>query len=250
VSRVHARRADADRVPAAARCARRAWRAMGLGLALMVWACNPRDEAPAPQPVYPAGTVLAVDGVPVSGAEVDRWAAVTRAIEPDKVQAHWRRLALANIVLPLRTSESLDPEGRRAAFAHAERLRGLATEVGRIPDDADVHDIAVGNWAQVGLIDWEVARALAVGAWSDVYETPGGWAFLRLLEEPDVAPEADLGSQATLRFERVHVFYLAPEGLRTLIDEALRTLPIEVVDPEWEPFVPPVYLQHAVQRTP
>ncbi len=245
-----ARRLIADRAPAGARCASRAWRATGLCLALIVWACTPWDEVPATPPVYPAGTVLAVDGVPVSKAEVDRWAAVTRAIEPDKVQAHWRRLALSNIVLPLRTSESLDPEGRRAAFAHAERLRGLATELGRIPDDADVHDIAVGNWAQVGLIDWEVARALAVGAWSDVYETPGGWAFLRLLEQPDVAPEADLGSQAALRFERVHVFYLAPEGLRTLIEDALRKLPIEVVDPEWEPLVPPIYLQKAVQRTP
>lgn len=225
-------------------------RATGVCLALLAWACERTAEAPAPPPVYPAGTVLAVDGVPVSQAEVDRWAAVTAAIEPDKVQAHWRRLALANVVLPLRTSESLDPEGRRAAFAHAQRLRGLATELDRIPDDAEVHDVGFGTWAQVGLVDWEVARGLEVGEWSDVYETPGGWAFLRLLERPDVAPEADLGSQAVLRFERVHVFYLAPEGLRTLVDEALRSLPIEIVDPAWEPLVPPIYLQHTVQRTP
>lgn len=222
-----------------------------LGLSLLGLACDGRPEAPPPAPAdYPAGTVLAVDGVPVSQAEVDRWAAVTALIEPDKVEAHWRRLALANIVLPLRTSESLDPDGRRAAFAHAERLRGLAVELGRIPDDAEVHDIGVGTWHQVGLIDWEVARGLEVGAWSDVYETPGGWAFLRLLEPPDVPLGAAPGSYAALRFERVHVFYLAPEGLRTLVDDALRKLPIEIVAPEWEPLVPPIYMQNTVQRTP
>jgi hypothetical protein len=219
-------------------------------LALLAPGCDPPAEPPSIAPDHPAGTVLTVDGVPVTQAEVDRWAAVTAMIEPDKVQAHWRRLALANIVLPLRTAESLDPEGRRAAFEQAERLRGLAVELDRIPEVAEVHDIGTGTWKQVGLIDWEVARGLAVGEWSDVYETPGGWAYLRLLERPDGPPGEALGPHAELRFERVHVFYLAPEGLRTLVDDALRKLPIEVVDPEWEALVPPIFLQHAVQRTP
>jgi len=225
--------------------------AAALALSLLAAGCDVQ-QAPAPSvpKVYPAGTVVAVDGVAVAASEVDRWAAVTALLEPDKVHAHWRRLALSNIVLPLRASEALDPEGRRAAFADAGRLRGLAVELDRIPDDAAVRDVAEGTWNQVGLIDWDVARGLAVGEWSEVYETPGGWAFLRLLERPEVAPGEALGPHAALRFERVHVFYLAPEGLRTLVDDALRQLPVEVVEPDWEPLVPPLFLQHAVRRTP
>jgi hypothetical protein len=220
-----------------------------LGCALLAVACDTREAPPAPPRVYPAGTVAAVDGVPVAQAEVDRWVALMALIEPDKVHAHWRRLALSNIVLPLRAAEALDPEGRQAAFQHAERLRGLAAEQGRIPDEADVHDVALGTWRDVGLIDWEVARGLEVGAWSSVYETPGGWAFVRLLEEPEEPPDGALGARTSLRFERVHVMYLAPEGLRLLVDEALRKLPIEVIDPAWEALLPPIYLQNAPQRT-
>lgn len=227
-----------------------------LALALLVPACDRGAGEPAPAPAeHPLGTVLAVDGVPILAGEVDRWAAVTALLEPDKVAAHQRRLALANVVLPLRAAEALDPEGRRRAFARISHLRGLATELGRIPDDAERRDVAAGTWRQVGLVDWEVARGLEVGQWSEVYETPGGWAFLRLLErdapvEPGETPSALSPRETGVRFERVHVFYLDPEGVRTVLDEALRALPIEIVDPEWERYVPPIFLQHAVSRTP
>ncbi|MEZ6016426.1 MAG: hypothetical protein R3F49_15010 [Planctomycetota bacterium] len=205
--------------------------------------CSDEPLAAPAGPEYPAGTVLAIEGVPIGAEEVDRWAQVTAVLEPDKVQRHWRRLALSNVVLPMRAAEALDPEGRQGAFAEATRLRGLASELDRLPDDAKLRDVATGSWSQIGLIDWETARELEVGAWSPVYETPGGWAFFRVLEKP-----AEWGPIAPVTIERAHVFYLDPEGLRTLVADALHKLTIDIVDPEWEPLVPPIYLQHSTRR--
>ncbi len=221
----------------------------GAAALLLVFGLLACDRAPepagAPRPAYPAGTVLAVDGVPIRADEVERWVPVTRLLEPDKVLSHWRRLALANIVLPLRAGEALDPRGREAAYAHATHLRGLATERGALPEEVEHRDVTEGTWKDLGLIDWELARELEVGAWSEVYETVGGWAFFRLLERP-----AEFGPLSVVRIERAHACYLDPEAVRGLIDEALRTLPIEVVDPEWEALVPPIYLQNSPPRTP
>lgn len=214
--------------------------------------CSDPVAPPAPPAVAPPpGTVLLVDGLPVGAAEVDRWVRVTSLLEPDKVPNHWRRLALANIVLPIRVAEALDPAGHRAAFAEGQRLRGLALELDRVPDDAThadratVCDTAEGAWNDLGLVDWEIARELPVGSWSPLYETIGGYAFFRLLERP-----AEWGPLARVRIERVQVFFLAPDGVRMLVDDALRKLPIDIVDPEWEALVPPLYLQNSTRRTP
>jgi len=223
--------------------------ALTVSLAGALWAPACKKDAaepaqPAP-PVYPAGTVIAFDGLPISASEVERWVPVIAMMEPDKVERHWRRLALANFVLPFRAAETLDPAGRNEAYRAAQHLHGQAVELNRVPEGAEFVDVASGTFHDMGLADWYQAKDLEVGAWSPVYETLGGFAFYRLLEKP-----AQFGPRSPIRIERVQVHFLDPRGVRTVVDDALRALPIDIVDPEWEALVPPLYLQNLVKRHP
>jgi hypothetical protein len=216
--------------------------ALALALGPTLVGCNGGGAGETPSPVtpavtHPAGTVLAIDGLPITAEEVDRWLPFMRLLEPDKVTAHHRRLALANVVLPVKAATALDRAAHEEAYRAAQQLRNLAVELDSMPSEGAVVDYAEGDWSRVGLADWAIASELEVGEWSPVYETVGGFAFLRLIERP-----AELTGLSQVRFHRAHVFFFEPEGSKTLVDQALRSLPIEVVDPEWEALVPPLYL--------
>ena len=68
---------------------------------LFLWlaACS-QDGAASPAVAWPAGTVLAVDGVPVLAAEVEPIAAAIAELYPENTRPHCLRLALTNVNLP------------------------------------------------------------------------------------------------------------------------------------------------------
>ncbi|HVS20018.1 MAG TPA: hypothetical protein VMT18_15545, partial [Planctomycetota bacterium] len=100
--------------------------------ALALGACAPSDsplDAPSAEPGaahaaetrtdWPAGTVLAVDDVPILAAEVDAATIPVQRIERRAVDAQLRRLALTNIVLPRLLTRLLGGEERARALSEA-----------------------------------------------------------------------------------------------------------------------------------
>ena len=89
----------------------------------------------------------------------------------------------------------------------------------------------MGNWNQVGLTVWLVARGLEPGAHSGVVELPGRFAVIRL-EARDGARNPAL--------ERVQVLLEAfpyTDRLDTVLQDYLGG-ELEIVDPAWDEIVP------------
>ena len=81
----------------------------------------------------------------------------------------------------------------RAMLAEAHPVIGVQPDV----------QILSGTVFDVGTIEWWAAKDLPFGEWSEVFETPGSWSFIRVLSRPD-----EWHPRAEVEIERVSVDYL------------------------------------------
>lgn len=198
------------------------------------------DTAPEAPPGYLAGTVLALDGRPITAEEVDRYVPAVGAIESEFALPSHRRKVLSNIVLPVAAGAALDPVRREETFLEAQALLAAARETGEVPPDVALPQTLSGTFKDIGLASWALAREMEPLTFSDLHETPGGWTFFRLIAVP---PDGDmLSPHARFTIVRYDVPYLPREEARALIDDALDGFEISIVDPDWEALVPPIYL--------
>ncbi len=186
--------------------------------------------------------MLSVGGEGVTGAEIDRYVDMVHKIEPHLVKRDHRRKALSNVVLPIAVGRALVPEADRfAAFEEAERLATAAKETGQVPEGGAEVQYLTGTWKEVGMTIWNEAQSTEPGSFTGVIETPGAWSFAHILAV-NVEPGEAFGPLTEVTVQRYDVYYYDREGMRDLIQDGLDQLPIEVIDPEWEAVIPPLYL--------
>lgn len=186
---------------------------------------------------WPAGTVLALDDLPISAEEVDAASGWIERIERKATGDQLRRLAVTNIVLPNKVAQLLAPEARAKALAAAqatlEQLRG-GTLVGPPGPEGRYGELWSGEFRVLGIPAWGTAMDLAEGAWSEPIETPGQFLLVRRLAlRPAPVPmgiELDLD---VLAFPYLDAARAAAE-----VEQAYDRVRLTIVDPAWRTLVP------------
>lgn len=219
---------------------------------LPLLSCEKAPESPKAAPPakvnWPEGTVLAIGGEPITAEEIDRYVDMVHVIEPHLVKRDHRRKSLTNVALPIAVGRALVPEAdRNAAFQEAERLAAVAKETGKVPEGVAEVQYLTGTWKEVGMTVWNEARSVPPGSFSGVLETPGAWTFVHLLATA-AEPGEPFGPITEITVQRYDVYYYDREGMRDLINDGLQQLRVEVVDPEWEAIVPPLYLYPSAKK--
>ncbi len=196
------------------------------------------DVAP---PTYPAGTVLALDHVPILGLDVDRVADVIEELYPEYTRPHLRRLALTNVFLPRAAVSARFDVARAAMQARVESAREGSAQ----RDEADWEALGAflddrrGGHASLRLPVWVCVKDLELGAWHGPFEDVGGYFFARVLEVLEVGRDGTKDRFGPGLHVRLAVFPYLDELDRTrVIDEALEAVELHVVDPAWGALVP------------
>ena len=211
----------------------------GLGLAVLA-ACGQPEGVEAQAEHWPAGTILALDGVPISIEEIDMALVPVDLVEMSKSDTHKQRLALTNIVLPRAVARSMAGEQFSRARGAIEELHRQAA-AGELPGPPGPHgeygQFRSGSWREVGLVAWGAALSTTPGEWSLVNEEVGAFLIVRVLHREDgPVPEA-----TKLELDVLSQPYLPP-GVGTRDVEAhMDEVRLTIVDPAWRTIVPEHY---------
>lgn len=189
----------------------------------------------------PEGTVLLVEGLPITREDIDRWLPTYSALEPAKSKHAIRRFILTNYCLPVTVGAVADPEGRKRARQKIEAtLTALKAGEPAPVEGPQVQRIHDSFKSKMGLDRWGVAKETPLGEWSEVFETLGGFTAVRLLG----APEQWLPN-SEITIEHITVDYIPEDESREFVTEALKAVDIQVIDPEWERYIPAIYLHNS-----
>lgn len=195
-----------------------------LGCAPDMGAPAPAEAARAPAPASADGAVLRVDELAIRAEDVDPLARDVRLLYPEYAEAHARRLALTNEILARFAARARHPEAWRqaadaCAAADLERLEPWLVE---------------GNWRELGLSTWSAAHALPLATWSEPVELVGRWARLRV----DARDGAEDPRKERLSLSVLEFPFLPRDGATALVEEAIDSVRLTVVDPRWDATVP------------
>lgn len=206
----------------------------GLSMACAKQTAGQPEGVPEPQASLPAGTVFLVDGRPITRSEIEQHVPGVARIEPDETIHSWRRKALTNIVLPRAMAAVMVPRERddareRAQAGHLKLLSG-----DQLPVQGPQLERVTGIFSDVGQDLWNLAFEMSEGQWSEPLETVAGYWVFRVLEKP----EPPWLPNAQITVERVFWPYLKVDNPREFIGSARGQVSIEVVDAEWERYLP------------
>ena len=211
---------------------------MTLVAGLTLGACA-KQAPPAGAPSWPAGTVLALNGEPISAAEVDRIGSAFASLEPTDSLAQLRRLALTNVIFPRIAGATANAEQRARARKTADEYRAMLT--GGTPAPAPLagpgetdHE---GRMLDIGLDIWIYALDAEIDQWSPVIETVGAFQIAR------VKKRVDGPSPAWTRFTvGVYDFPYVEGDRHKAVDEAIDRSRLVFVDESWREFVPTAWI--------
>ena len=200
------------------------------------------SEAPeqAPQAEvreWPAGTVLAVDDLPITAEEVDAASAWVERIERKATSDQLRRLALTTIVLRNKVAQLMAPQAREEALAKAraahQQLRD-GTWVGPPGPEGTFGERKSGDFRLLGIPVWGTAMDLAEGEWSEPIEMPGRFLVVKRLQlTPAPVPLA-----IELELDALTFPYLDETWADGQVEEAFDRVRLTIVDPAWRTIVP------------
>lgn len=228
-----------------------------VALALALAACAPAQEPETPalaageEPAgreWPAGTVLAVDDVPILAGEVDAATVAVQRIERRATDPQLRRLALTNIVLPRALTRLMAPAERERALDEARAtLASLrAGEFIGPPVDGRYGELRTGNFHRLGLELWSVGQELAEGEWSEPIEQDGAFLLARRLDLS--ASPVPIGAEVELD---VLAFPFVDGATYALdLEAAYDRHRLTIVDPAWRELVPELLQYRMGARTP
>ena len=216
--------------------ARRELWGLCLGLCSYVWiaACEETKSADT----WPAGTVVAIDHVPISADEIAGAVAAVILVEPQWSEVHLKRLAFNEIALPraivrTRVADSERDKARRSIDEEFARIAGGAQFGPPTNNGAIGHEVS-GSWKQIGLLAWGTAMNLENGAWSEVIEVPGAFLRLRTLSRKD-GPEP---AATEFILDTIEAPYAEKSNSKTNRTDELEKHRLTIVDPAWDAIVP------------
>jgi hypothetical protein len=223
--------------PIRATRARSLWLA-SLAATLTAAACAKSAPAAA-APSWPAGTVLAVDGVPISAEEVDRVGSAFASVEPNDSVSQLRRLALTNVIFPRIAAANANSKRRAEALALAESYRAALVD-GTLPSGPLAGPMEVertGKLLDIGLEVWSFALDAEIDRWSPVLETAGSFEVARVKKRtPGPSP-------GWTRFTvGLYDFPYVDDDRRKAIDEAIDRSRLVIVDESWREVVPTAWI--------
>ncbi len=189
---------------------------------------------------WPSGTVLTLNGVPITQEDVDEVAGWYAMLEPQFALPHLRRLAVSNVIFPKWAARSAEPDRRREAEAAAHAaLDGC--RAGSLPAEP-VLRASDGNWRELDLTIWRAALDTEAGAWTDLIESPGCFHVARV----DERRAGRTPRETTFVLSVLDFPYLdATKGIAAL-DEAIDRSRLEFIDPAWHDVVPALW-QHRLR---
>lgn len=199
-------------------------------LALGLFACG-SGESEAEAKSWPAGTAVALGNQAILADEIDRDIDALLDIEKAYVVEQRRRLILTNIAMPRAYARGLDPARMEAARREAQSWRESFDSSG---PPAPLDSRLTGNWDEIGLGVWLVARDLLVGETSAVVELPGEFLVVRLIERDNAENLAI--ERLTVEIQR----FPFVDDVTRLADD-LETTDLVIVDPAWDEIVPGYY---------
>lgn len=197
-------------------------------------ACAPALESQTT--TWPEGTVVAVNGIPISAAEVDRYADLLAYVDPSSTRNNLRRVALTRVLFPGVVARAHAPELRAAQLERAREVHELL-EPGGDPPPGPLAPQPVrleGSWLELGPVLGPAAMEAELGTWSPLLEAIGAWCFFRLLERDENA----LPIEKHLAIELFRFPYLPEVEARDIVEAGLDRAELVVVDPAWREIVP------------
>lgn len=202
-------------------------------------ACS-KPAAPAPAPAqartWPAGSVLALNDVPIRADDVDPIASTFAVVEPQDTPTQLRRLALSNSIFPRIAASGIDPARRAAALKLAQSYRD-ALERGDLPSGPLPGPMEIereGAFKDLGFEFWRVAIDLAPGVWSPILETPGSFHILRV----KTRKESSHPGRTRLTIGAFDFPYLEAATAKADIEAALDRSRLTILDDTWRDAVP------------
>ncbi|MEO6708432.1 MAG: hypothetical protein ABI054_11805 [Planctomycetota bacterium] len=187
---------------------------------------------------WPAGTLVAIDDVPVTASEVAQDMLSVMLIEPESGEVQWKRQAFNAVSLPravqrAQVSKDARDKARRSIDEQFERIE-KGTLIGPRQDGKVLGRAMEGTWQILGLTVWGNAMALERDQWSEVLEEPGGFVRVRLLERRETLEPA----YTWLRVDRIEASYLLTDPTWRPRDEELQKHRLTILDPAWDTIVP------------
>lgn len=200
-------------------------------------ACGGGSAGAAVPRDWPPGTVLAVDGVAITAAEVDRDSAVVLPLALDSTERDLRRKALMNLTLPRVIGRLMAGERLEQARARAERARALlvagqepAPGEPPLPPLVPLH----GGYGNVGLALWGAALETEVGSWTPLVEADGAFWCARVTARH----EYRMAAGTTVELECLRVPFLDDPDPAGAIEAEKDRRTLVIVDPAWRRIVP------------
>jgi hypothetical protein len=207
-------------------------------LALSI-ACGRVPVTNAPRE-WPSGTVLALNGVPITQEDVDEVAGWYAMLEPQFALPHLRRLAVSNVIFPKWAARTAEPDRRSEAQAAARQALD-ACRAGSPPAEPALR-ASDGNWREIDLTIWRSALDTEPGAWTDVIESPGCFHVARVEERKSGrTPRETMFVLSVLDFP-----YLDATKGPVALDEAIDRSHLVFIDPAWHDVVPTLW-QHRMR---
>jgi len=197
-------------------------RAAVLMLGLLA-ACGPgQPDAPS----WPAGTALAVNGLPLSVAEVDEVTAWIATVVPTVTAPEHRRRALTWHLLPRLTADVIYATEHKAALV-------TATEALADLDSQDTETLT-GAWDAIGIETWAALRGAPEGHWVGPLHGIGRYRLARWTERwPGRTPASE---QFVIEF--CDFPFVPADTTRTSLGGLTRTTQLTIVDPAYDRIVP------------
>jgi len=213
------------------------------GLFALAWipvaACGEGESvqsAAAAPKVWPPGTVLVVNDVPVSAEAVDRIGNDFALIEPQDSLLQLRRLSIANTIVPTLAVQAVDPERRERERARAETYRTALLE-GELPSGplaGPMEEERQGDFGGLGFALWRTAMSLEPGVWSEVVETAGCFHLVRV----KTREEGSLPSLTRFTIGLFNFPYLDAETALADTEAAIDRSRLIILDEAWRDAVP------------
>ncbi len=193
--------------------------------------CGAGSDGPG---AWPPGTVAVINGSPISMESVDADIAAILDIEPGFTEGHRRRMILTHCALPKAFGIAVAGEQRAQVLEAAKKWLENGSKGPPEAGPQDLGDPTDGNWLDIGLETWLVARELEPGQTSGIVEFSGRFAVIRMVRRnPQAKPDREVMKIVVQSFPYVS----NPGGL---IDRCVQG-PLQIVDPAWESLIPAKY---------